>query len=206
MFFLFEINLNGMDDFRLPTPLMGLLRLAKLKGLPDFDIRHKSSTVEVTLYWKKATQADARKKKTSAKTKPKTSKPTTKSMPRATPQPAPKDVTQTSSTRTTPKPTSRPPAMTSDSKEYHRCSTITEADSISTPADASKAADPPENNRRVRCRSTLSLQQSACAVAIYTISWPSILQKKRKTMRIETGEINLIEFHSNDSEPPHIVQ
>ena len=77
-----------MEDFRLPAPLVGLLKLSKLKGVPEFDIRHKTDSVDVTIYWKKATPAASQKKSTtskstSAKTKPPTSKLTTKSTPRA---------------------------------------------------------------------------------------------------------------------------
>ena len=42
-----------MEDFRLPAPLVGLLKLSKLKGIPNFDIRHKSESVEVTIFWKR---------------------------------------------------------------------------------------------------------------------------------------------------------
>ena len=50
-----------MEDFRLPASLVGLLKLSKLKGIPEFDICHKTDSVEVTIYWKKATPAASKK-------------------------------------------------------------------------------------------------------------------------------------------------
>ena len=102
-----------MDDFRLPAPLVGLLKLSKLKGIPEFDIRHKTDSVEVTIYWKKATPAASKKnsttsKSTSAKTKskPPSSKPTTKSTPQAVLKPvSPKATPKPVSPRANPKPT-----------------------------------------------------------------------------------------------------
>ena len=76
---------------------MGLLKLSKLKGMSDFNISHKTDTVEVTIFWKRATPADFKKKTTpqppAKPTKPPTVKPATKSQQKAAPKPSPKPTT-----------------------------------------------------------------------------------------------------------------
>ena len=64
---------------------MGLLKRSKLKGMPEFNINHKADTVEVTIFWKRPTPTDLKKKKKTSPqlpakpTKPPNVKPATKS-------------------------------------------------------------------------------------------------------------------------------
>ena len=55
-----------MEDYCLQSSLVDLLKPSQLKGVPAFDIRHKTDTVEVTFVWKRSTApADPKEKKTS---------------------------------------------------------------------------------------------------------------------------------------------
>ena len=90
--------------------------------MPDFNISHKSDSVEVNIFWKRATPADSKKKKNRKKstlqpsakpTKPPTSKLQQKAAPMATPKltTAPKQKFQLSPMPTT-TPSQRPPTPT----------------------------------------------------------------------------------------------
>lgn len=62
----------------MPSPLVSLLKLYKLQGMPYVNIGHKTDTVKVTNFWKRATPADS-KKKTTLQPSAKLTKPPTKS-------------------------------------------------------------------------------------------------------------------------------
>ena len=95
-----------MEDFRLPAPLVGLLKLSKLKWVPNSTFVTRPTRWTWNLMEESYSSCSKKKSTTSkstlAKTNPPTSKPTTKSTPQAAPKPV--------SPKATPKPARLLPA------------------------------------------------------------------------------------------------
>ena len=94
-----------MEDYRLPAPLVGMLKHTKITGMPVVQTDLQATKLSVTIIWDLATSAPKKSQKQTAKKKPsKPSAPSTTTMP-PTSKPAKKTPTPTRQ-RTPPPPKS----------------------------------------------------------------------------------------------------
>ena len=158
-----------MEDHRLPSPLVGLL---KLKGIPDFDIRHKADVVEVTIFWKRSTTpADPKKK---MKTTPKTA---AENSPQA-------DADASTDASTIAKADENHQSSPADAHRRSRRPHLADRRQLQNdlPPQYRHLRRPNLKSLRARCKSTRKNRQSlrqrlihgACEGLTYIRSWPSI--------------------------------
>ena len=107
-----------MEDYRLPAPLVGMLKATNLTGMPNVQTDLRATKISVTITWDLATSAPKKPKKQPAKKKPSktsTSKPppTSRCQPPETPtlpSPTPATIVRRQVTAPTPSPTAPPVA------------------------------------------------------------------------------------------------
>ena len=140
-----SLERKPMEDFRLPAPLVGMLKHTKLTGMPVVQTDLQATKLSVTIIWDLATSAPKKSKKQPAKKKPsKPSAPSTTTKP-PTSKPAKKTPTLTRQP-TPPKQPQRPTPATP---------------SQPTPTSSLRRPPPATTPRRQRTRSTLQQQTPA---------------------------------------------
>ena len=109
-----------MEDYRLPAPLVGMLKATNLTGMPNVQTDLRATKISVTITWDLATSAPKKPKKQPAKKKPSETSPPTRNQPPTSqcpppeiptlPSPTPATIVRRQVTAPTPSPTAPPVA------------------------------------------------------------------------------------------------
>ena len=108
-----------MEDYRLPAPLVGMLKATNLSGMPHVQTDLRATKISVTITWDLATSAHKKPKKQPAKKKPSETPSTSKHPPTSQcpppeiptlPSPTPATIVRRQVTAPTPSPTAPPVA------------------------------------------------------------------------------------------------